>query len=430
MNKISYYILALLVAISLYSCEDVQTGPREPSGPWNAGPITEFTVTPINGGGEITYTIPDDPDILYVLAEYERNGKIFTEKSSIHTNKITIEGFHRVDRVKATLYAVNKYEQRSAPVEVEFEPLESLIDIAFNSLRVIPGFGGIVASWDNPKATELGVRLMTFDDSLYHDLVTREMYYSQIQKERHAFRGYEAVETQFALSFEDKWGNVSDTLHLTTTPFFETMVPKPYADFRSSIPYDNTSNLNTTTYGIEKLWDGIVNTSFNGWLTGNGFSGRSITIDMKQKVKLSRIVHHAYHVNSVYGQRNITQMEIWGTDEIDYTQLGNRDYWLDSISVADGYIHNVDPSLAMNLPKPNFKDDWEYLGWHNVPIYTAAADIQQLAQEGAEYEMPLEAKPVRYIRIYVREITFTQYLDNYFSMGEITFYGDNTIPQD
>jgi hypothetical protein len=50
MNKISYYILALLVAISLYSCEDVQTGPREPSAPWNAGPITEFTVTPINGG--------------------------------------------------------------------------------------------------------------------------------------------------------------------------------------------------------------------------------------------------------------------------------------------------------------------------------------------------------------------------------------------
>lgn len=97
MNKISYYILALLVAISLYSCEDVQTGPRKPSGPWNAGPITEFTVTPINGGAEITYTIPDDPDILYVLAEYERNGKIFTEKSSIHTNKITIEGFHRVD---------------------------------------------------------------------------------------------------------------------------------------------------------------------------------------------------------------------------------------------------------------------------------------------------------------------------------------------
>lgn len=169
---------------------------------------------------------------------------------------------------------------------------------------------------------------------------------------------------------------------------------------------------------------------FNGWLTGNGFSGRSITIDLKQKVKLSRIVHHPYHVNSVYGQRNITQMEIWGTDEIDFTKLADRDYWLDSISVADGYIHNVDPSLAMNLPKPNFKDDWEYLGWHSVPIYTAAADIQRLSQEGSEYEMPLEAKPVRYIRIYVREIVFMQYSDNYFSMGEITFYGDNTIPQD
>lgn len=428
MNKISYYILALLIAISLFSCEDVQTGPREPSGPWNAGPITEFTVTPINGGAEITYTIPDDPDILYVLAEYERNGKIFTEKSSIHSNKITIEGFHRVERVKATLYAVNKYEQRSAPVELEFEPLESLIDIAFESLKAMPGFGGLIVSWDNPKTTELGVRLMTYDDSLYYQLVTREMYYSQVENERHPFRGFEAVETTFALAFEDKWGNTSDTLQLTTTPFYETMVPKPYSDYRSNIPYDNTSNLSTRR--MDLLWDGIVNTSGHGWLTGNGFSGRSITIDMKQKVKLSRIVHHPYHVNAVYGQRNITQMEIWGTDEIDFNQLGNRNYWLDSLSLANGYIHDVDPSLALDLPKPNFKDDWEYLGWHSVPIYTVAADIQQLSREGSVYEMPIDAEPVRYIRIFVREIVFTQYLDNYFSMSEITFYGDNTVSQE
>jgi len=427
MNKISY-IIAVLISLSLFSCEDVQRGPGEPSGPWNAGPITEFTVTPINGGAEISYTIPDDPDIMYVMAEYERNGKIFTEKSSIHTNTITIEGFHRVDRVKATLYAVNKYEQRSAPVEVEFEPLESLIDIAYKSVKLMPGFGGIVAEWENPEATELGVRLMTFDDSLYHDLVTREMYYSQIQDERHPFRGYEAVETTFALSFEDKWGNISDTLQLTTTPFFETQVAKPYVDYRANIPWDNTTNLagrSTTT-----LWDNIVNTSGHGWLTQVGGSGRSITFDMRQVVKLSRIIHHPYHLNAPYGQRNITQMEIWGIDEIDFTKLADRDYWLDSLSVADGYIHGVDPTRALDMPDRTFKDDWEYLGLHSVPVYTNAADIQALAASGAEYEIPLEAGPVRYIRIYVREIVFSQFMDNYFSMSEITFFGDNTVSQE
>ena len=117
---------------------------------------------------------------------------------------LPIEGYHRVDRVKATLYLVNRFEQRSKPLVVEFEPLESIIDIAFRSLDLIPNFGGVQGSWVNPTATELGVRLMTYDDSLYHDLVTREMYYTQMEEEKHSFRGFEAVETTFALSFEDK----------------------------------------------------------------------------------------------------------------------------------------------------------------------------------------------------------------------------------
>mgnify|MGYP001005595769 CR=1 FL=1 len=429
MNKISY-IIAVLISLSLFSCEDVQRGPGEPAALWNAGPITEFTVTPINGGAEISYTIPDDPDIMYVMAEYERNGKVFTEKSSVHKNKLIIEGFHRVDRVKATLYAVNRFEQRSAPVEVEFEPLESLIDISLRSLKMMPGFGGVIGVWNNPLATELGVRLMTYDDSLYHDLVTREMYYTSMEEEKHAFRGYEAVETTFALSFEDKWGNVSDTVQLVTTPFFETTIPKPYADYRANIPYDNTSNLNTTTYSIEKLWNNIVNTGWDGWLTQSGSSGLSITIDMRQVVKLSRIIHHMYHINEPYGQVNITEMEIWGIDEIDFTKLSDRPYWLDSLCVRQGRYADVDPT--MELPERTFKDDWQYLGYHALPIYTAAADIQALAAAGAEYEMPIEAEPVRYIRIFARAVALNNPppINNYISMGEITFFGDNTVPQE
>ena len=214
-----YYISLIALISCFYTCEDMQYGPKDPGVPWEMGPITEYSINPINGGAEISYSIPDNPDIMYVMAEYERNGEIFTEKSSVHTNMLTIEGYHRVNRAKATLYMVNRFEQRSKPLVVEFEPLESIIDITFRTLDMKTGFGGVVATWLNPTALELGVRLMTYDDSLYHDLVTREMYYTQIEEEIHSFRGFESVETTFAIAFEDKWGNISDTLQYVTTPF-------------------------------------------------------------------------------------------------------------------------------------------------------------------------------------------------------------------
>ena len=418
--KIISYIIAALLVCSFFACEDTSTDKRVPKEPWNVGPITEYTITPINGGAEITYTIPNDPDIMYVMVEYERNGKIYTEKSSVHKNLLTIEGFHRQNKVKATLYKVNRYEQRSAPLMIEFEPLESLIDITFNSLKLQTSFGGIVGVWDNPKGTELGVRLMTYDDSLYNDLVTREMYYSQMIEEKHSFRGYEAVETTFALSFEDKWGNSSDTIRYTTTPFFETMIPKPYADARSTIPYDNVSNLSGRNTGT--LWDNIVNTSGHGWLTNPGNPGLSMTIDMKQVAKLSRIIHHPYHINAPYGQANITEMEVWATDKLDYDLLSNRDYWLDSLSVRQGRFPTVNPMYE--LPKRTFKDDG--ITWA-ISVFPSIL----LARDGSEYEIPIDIPPVRYIRIFVRAIALSNPppANNYWSMSEISFYGDNTVPQ-
>lgn len=418
-----YLIITIVLAVFfLFACEDVNRGPAEPTEPWNPGPLTEYAVTPINGGAIITYAIPNDPDIMYIMAEYERNGKIFTEKSSIHKNSLTIEGFHRVNSVKATLYKVNKYEQRSEPLEVEFEPLESLIDIAYNSWSMEPTFGGIIGMWQNPEETELGVRLMV--DSL-GILETKDMYYTSVKNERHAFRPYESVETNFGISFEDKWGNVSDTIKFTARPLFEVMIPKPYADFRENIPWDNTSNYNPSYYPFKMLWDGIVNTGFNGWQSAPGSSGLSITIDLQRVVKLSRIVRHPYHINCLYTQANVSDFEAWGIDEIDYAKQDDKPYWLDSLSVRWGAIHGVDPMTE--LPNRTFKDDWTYLGRNTTPLGLSTADANALAASGVESEVPIDARPVRYVRIFVRAINAgvsPPPEDNYFRIGELTFYGD------
>lgn len=427
--------MTLLLA-SFTACSKMEEK-RPEGGVWDSGALEEYEITSINGGAEITYSIPDDPDILYIMAEFERNGQTYTEKASVHTNSLTLEGFHRVDKVKATLYKVNKQEQRSAPAVIEFEPLESLVDIAARSVDMMATFGGVIASWENQKTTELGVRLMTIGDNSRVD--HEEMFFSSSKNEQHAFRGFESTETTFALSFEDKWGNISDTTRLTTTPYFETLIPKPYADYRSNIPYDNITTL-ASRGAISVLWDNIVNTTSHGWLTQSGSSGISMTIDIGQVVKLSRIVVHPYVRNQPYAQVNILQFEAWGIDEIDHRTLSNRPYWLDEIAVRGGHIHDVDNTTV--LPAKTFKDDWEYLGWHAAPRYDRMTppDMEaelNLAANGAEYEIPFDAKPVRYIRLVMREIApagaapttgppLPLPQNNYWSMGEITFYGDNS----
>lgn len=426
--KYSIHLMLGLAIFCMAACNDDEVDKK--GGKWEVGPLEEFEVEPINGGAIITYTIPRDPDILYIMAEYERNGEIFTEKSSVYKNKLTIEGFHTTERVKVKLYKVNKNEERSDPLELEFVPLESLITIARNSLSLQPGFGGIIAAWENPQETELGVRLMVKGER--NEWETKEMYFSTLVKEKKSFRGFESREYDFALTFEDKWGNISDTIYYSASPYFETMIPKPYVDFRASIPHDNVTNLSGRTTAT--LWDNIVNTSGHGWLTNPGGSGLSMTIDLKQVVKLSRIVIHGYHINSPFTQANIQQFELWGTDKIDFDKLSDRDYWLDEFSVRNGAIHAVPNTYQ--LPERTFKDDWAYLGWHAIPRYDKMVPvdqqaIQNISTNGTEYEMPIDAPPVRYIRLFVRE-NYDQLpppSNNYFSMGEITFYGDNTVPQ-
>ncbi|MDP4240842.1 MAG: DUF4959 domain-containing protein [Bacteroidota bacterium] len=424
MKKYSIIVTLGLLVFCFFSCEQSDKNALKP---WNSGAIEGYVVTPINGGATISYTIPNDSNILYVMAEYKRNGKIFTEKSSVYKNTLTIEGFDNQNSVKVALYKVNKHEQKSEPVTLEFEPLESLVSIAKNSLKFTTGFGGIIASWDNPKETELGVHLMVEDASKGNQLVTATRYFSELKNDSHSFRGFEAKETTFAIAFEDKWGNISDTVRYTTTPFFERVIPKPYADYRSFIPYDNTSNLSGRN--IATLWDNIVNTSGHGWLTQPGNSGLSMTFDIKEVAKLSRIVIHGYHINSPYGQANITEFELWGTNKIDLDLLSNQPYWLDETSLRNGAILKVPANTP--LPARTFKNDWQYLGYHSIPIYTTSAAINEQSANGTEYTMPITAAPVRYVRLFVRAIAKVSPppANNYWSMGEITFYGDDTVPQ-
>lgn len=427
MKRIIFYFIILGLAFQ-FGCDDDE---GEKITMWDSDPIQEYEIEPIYGGAIVYYDIPNDESLLYVMVEYERDGETFTEKSSIYNNNVRIEGFNHQNEVTAQLYKVNKNGERSRPLEIKFTPLESVVKLAHNSLELTFTFGGVIARWENITNTSLGVHLIGANE-ITRDIETKEVYFSSAEKDVYAFRGFEPEEATFGVYFQDKWGNLSDTTMITGSPLYETAIEKPYIDFRSQIPYDNTTNL-SAAYLFGNIWDNIVNTSRNGWLTVSGSSGLSITIDIGKPVKLSRIVIHGYHINSPYGQVNVTNWEGWATREIDYDKLEDKDYWLDEHSVRIGAIHGVPTDYI--LPEHTFKDDWEYLGYHEITRYDLAnppdpQGVLNLSANGMEYVMPLDAEPVQYIRFYAREVSGIKPPpnSNYFSMGEFTVYGDDTVP--
>ena len=169
-SLVKFFILAWCFCL-LEACNESKQEGGKPA------PIVDYTVTPIHGGAVITYDIPKDKDILYVMAEYLRNGKTFTERSSVFKNTISVQGFNTSDPVSVTLYSVNEKETKSDPLHLDFVPLESPVSLTHKSVNIIPTFGGILVSWENISKTEMGVRLMV--DSLGL-MIEKDMYFSSL----------------------------------------------------------------------------------------------------------------------------------------------------------------------------------------------------------------------------------------------------------
>jgi hypothetical protein len=387
--------------------------------------ITNFSVTPINGGGKISYTIPEERGILYVMAEYYRGGELYTERSSIYKNYLTVEGFSSTDEVQVTLYTVDRDENKSEPVVVKFAPLEAPIHLIKNSLRMVTDFGGITAFWENLTGAEIGVKLFATDER--GELKENQIYYSYVVNEEHTFRGFSDEERTFAISFEDKWGNASDTTFLTTIPYFETEAGKPFAQI-NYIPYDNNS-VYGGTFPFTKMFDGQKGYD-NGYLTKSGSAGNSFTIDLKQEIKLSRaVLWHRWKspVESwIFSSVNVLSYEMWGTKEIDNDKLSDTDYWKDDLGVDEE---------GNPIVRNTFKDDWTYLGKHYITQPDAGEGSQADANlaaaiQGFESRIPIDAEPVRYIRLFVRSTGNSAGgppVNNYYQISELSFFGNNQL---
>src|SRR3546814_2663068 len=56
-------------------------------------PLRNVMVENLPGGAKLTYKVPDDPNLLYVKAEFETQGEIRNVKASYYENTLRQDGF-------------------------------------------------------------------------------------------------------------------------------------------------------------------------------------------------------------------------------------------------------------------------------------------------------------------------------------------------
>lgn len=407
MNHIKNYLILFLFTQLIFSCsEDKIESSEKPL------PISEFEITPIYGGAIITYSVPNDPNILCTTAEYVRNGQKYIERSTYHNNSLRIEGFKTLEPVVVTLYTENRNEDRSEPITAQFTPLQALVDLTKESLDFVTTFGGVVLSWENVLNSQLNIRLMAFVEG---ELIRDEIYFSTLSADRRSYRGYESVETTFAVTIGDKWENISDTIFYVTRPIFEMEVPKPWGDMRAYVKGDNLTEL-MASHAFPKFYDGIIGGGSVGYLNKAGSEGASFTFDMNEVFKLSRFKFwpslRAGAIEDVYGNVNITEFEMWGSPVLDISKP--ESYWVDSEDHAG-----------------TFKEDWVHLGYfvrERLDLQGATPDEiwQRGSVDGDEFELSLDLEPVRYIRFFARATRDGKPVpNNYWQLGELSFFGAN-----
>lgn len=369
------YIYFFITLIVLSACEDVEREPVviDTDAP---GQVENVNVTPIPGGAKITYDLPDDIDLLYVQARYMLpNGKEVLTNASRNTRTLTIEGLAEVREYEIALTTVDTSGNCSEPYCLKIIPDTPPITSVFSSLKVQADFGGVNLQWDNPSEAELAVFISMKNEE--NEWFLLDSYYSSQKAGNYSVRGLADVESEFSVQFRDKWNNYSEARTDILTPMYEVQISAQDIVFLEhaftfGVPASDMGRLPMMCdYRFE---DNVTTNSIVPWHI-------SFAID-KQPIKLSRVVIWQYswpfnNYGHYYAGGNGSLYEVYGTaDEIPTVDMSGWNL------LATCPI--VKPSgLPNNVGRENMTEE-DYDLAHN---------------KGHEFILPLDAPPVRYLRI-------------------------------
>jgi hypothetical protein len=326
--------ILLISVVILFGCKDDENQDSTPP-----GSLTIENIIPTNGGGIISYQLPDDSDILFVRAEYTNSlGVDVYRVSSSHNNSIEIDGLNQNTAITVRLFVVDENENISQSVEVEFIPLPSFIFLVQESITITPDLGGVKLEWENAaeKTVYVHLHIVSGGDEEIRILSSNSLTESIF------VRGLESVEMTFLTKVEDFDGNITDLEEKATlTPLFEEMIDKSTWTLMSQLSVNGNAWEGETT----AFWDDVVDTAetnsdnsyFIIWRDQNGGTLNwplDIVINLNKNVRVHRfkVWQRAFWYNGptgvpyYYQEENMRSFDLYASNNsIDWTLLGQFD---------------------------------------------------------------------------------------------------------
>lgn len=327
-------LLISLIAILLVGCNEDELKPMSHNAT-PPGQVTNIQVENLPGKAKLTYTLPNDPDLLYVKAVYQLNSGVMREiKASYYTNTMTLDGFGDTNVHEVQVYAVNRSEVASEPVSIKVQPEENPIWGVRRSLVISDDFSGVNIKAENPTRETVAIEIM-YKDSL-GTWQTLESFESSLPKIETARRGLDTLEYEFRFTVRDRFLNYTDTLYATVHPLFEQMLDK--SQFKAyNLPGDARPE-QPGWLEMDRMWNNIYTyTNHERWLIATPsdvHSPQISTFDIGTPAKLSRLTLFNWgYENSTSGAgdrlfytgEHMRRFEIWGTMTPDPD--GSLDSW-------------------------------------------------------------------------------------------------------
>jgi hypothetical protein len=378
----------ILFLIPAYSCSELDRGipANDKTVPLQ---VENIEVTPTQGGATLTYQLPPNGNILYVMVEYALGDGIPRNKKSSHfDNSITLEGFPDTNPYEVNIYSVSASGVKSEPVRKTIVPLIPPFQMAYSTLKTEATFGGAKFFFENQSRANLKFVVVTPDSTgKYEQAYT---HYTQLEAGTFAIRGYDTLQRVFGVYTLDRWNNRSDTLFTEVKPWFEKELDKTRF-VNAKLPSDVYEPHMNTSYSLEAIWNDVWGTSGAFHSKPNTGIPQWFTIDLKVSARLSRMKFYHRTSTGTDGQYNagdIQIFEIYGSNTL-------ADEW-DSNWVLLGHFESVKPSGAAG-----YTDE----------------DVQYACHDGEDFDFT-NNDPFRYIRfktlktwgglsyIYIAELTF------------------------
>jgi hypothetical protein len=318
MKKIIFIAsIFLMVAFGFESCKEEGRLDHIDGSVPAPGQIDITAVAETYGGAVIRYKVPNDANLMYVKAVYERNGEICETKASVYQDSLVIAGYGDTNPHEVLIYSVGRNEKESEPVKRTITPLTPPILLASAELKET--FGGINMIFANPAKADLAFILLI--DTLGGRWAPLQTFYSKAEAGRFARREMKAKETKVAVYIRDRWNNCSDTIVKLLTPMLEEKIPKDKFE-NAMLPGDYYIPAEDawSVYGLQNLFDDVELRPGSGAYAYHFATGYAapfpehFTISLGRRVTLSRFkIFPRLSIQQAYIGPNPRTFEIWGT---------------------------------------------------------------------------------------------------------------------